>query len=647
MRALIASGLVAAAVVGTIALVPASSWVFKNQLDILFRFDPDNNPPYSDVFEVFAPKWLVNPDTYTGSSDSEQLAHALLQGDSNRLKALQSFAASHPGDSVAWTLVVRLAATRGNRTPDSPPDAGLASRKQDDEAMATGIEASRKGETLEPNNAYFPIMRAAFEMDENRLDEMRAALKDAAAKSGFNNHVRDEGRILSKALANAKGYRGELLRIAMESSIMLPDLSHIGSMARYINRHGSLSEKRDVIEAAYLQAKGDQTAIGFLVAYKELRYILREPLPLKVRSEPIPTDSEFLTMASRFDDRLKAAKVAPPVPGTLAVYQTVSRLCAAMQKYIPRQPAIFATQQDSDGNAELSIYYQTVAPYFGLLCLLAAAALGYLASVFARVKSDQLIGLMPYLLPIPAWIISALIFRACLGCDPLPVFGAAIGATQLSLGFLRFEKRVATNLTALIAAVGVVGFATSSLVLNSLAVAVVFLTILIAAASWLLNAEQRVTTAKLCGALIAVGSILLVKVDSSAALGGLMYLIASGLLWKNKEGQTPKYLTAVSMILFLLMAAAVGVVTTWQIFSYRLLDGYEIGGMAIIIVAALFTGRPIDAVKKSACISLFLFSGLYLASVGWELRGNHELSMGKHTFLNEADNIRALAGVRP
>jgi len=650
MRALAISIGIALAVLITIALAPVSSWVFKNQLDVVTRSDRnDHGAAGGGTIEQFTPKWIADPNTFSGSDSAEQLTHALLLSYPERDSELMKYAASHPSDPLGWAIVVRMTCMAGTRDPDYPrtPDKELDTRI--DKGLVEGFNSTERGEAVEPNNAYFPLMRAAFAKEQNRPEEVVKALRDAASKSKFDPHVTDEALVMNRALEAARGYRGELLSYGMAASVLLPDLSHCKSLARFLNRHGSMAEKRDLIQTDYLVAKGEQTSVGMLVGSSELRFAIRNPVALKAKYSRQLTDTEWTDLASNFDDKLKAAHVAPPVPGTLTIFQTFNRLQAASKKYIGSIPALFPTTVETDSNAdatEIRIGLQTAVPYFALLALIGSGLFAAAGWGFSFIQSETVRRMAPHFVFIPAWLITIWSMHDCGDCSSISIAGLMMGIAQISLAFMRIGDRGAKVMTSCLAALALGLGLLPTLVVSPWYLAALVPCVLAASASWLLSQNQRDKTAAYTGAILALTSMALFKIDSSASLGGLAYFIVTALLLKTKTGETPRVVTVISVIIFLIVCGVIGVFTGWTTLGGSSQMTYPVAIVSGLLLATIFLGKDARTIRLASCICLCTYSALYMVAVGWQIRGNHEMSLSKINLIYEADNIRSLAGIR-
>jgi hypothetical protein len=656
MKAIGLSCLVALAVIATVALVPASSWVFKNQADLFLRLSPAHPGPIQDMPTAFMPTWLTKPDTYAGSDPSQQLAHALFLPDYEANDALERYTEAHPNDPLGYALLVRRTCLMGFKVPDSTKKQDANMARRDAENLNRGLAASLKGEILEPNNAYFPFMRAVFDVELNRVDDLSSALGAAAAKHTYDSHVRDESITLEKALEAVKGYRGELIRIGMEATVLLPDMAHMKSLARYLNRHGTLAQKRDLIQTDYTIAQGEVTLVGLAVASSELKIVLREPIQVDAPAGTKLTDSEWQNLAAGFDAKLKASHIAPPTRGTLETYNSLARLTVASQKYIYNlSPHLYPEAVTNDTNEvgpdnswALRVFFQSATPYAALASIVLSALFGLASCVIGGFPSETFRRMAPHLACLPAWLISIWIVSPwqcsyCDGCDGLAIAGLLFAMVQMCLAFTYLPRRPAWILIIVTSVIGItaVGFLSQALVNVPLAAGI--FCVGLATIPWWSQPEKRPKFTTGLGLLYAIGSIVMFRTDSSGVLGGIAFLGLSALLWKRNTGDSPKTLSILAVLLFVLITGIAGAAITWKVLYGYPLSGYGMACPFGVIVALMFAGRPSCYPRIATCVGVLLFSAIYVGTAGWEVRGNREMSASMPNFLTEGDTVRALA----
>ena len=88
------------------------------------------------------------------------------------------------------------------------------------------------GERLDPDNAYFPLMRAVGLYDARRDAEAIAAIHRAGQKTRYEDYANSEFGVVDKFFTLAHGRRGAIARTSMAASILFPQYSQIRAVAR-------------------------------------------------------------------------------------------------------------------------------------------------------------------------------------------------------------------------------------------------------------------------------------------------------------------------------------------------------------------------------------------------------------------------------
>ena len=649
MKAIVICTLIALSIVSTIALMPVSSWVFRNQVDLLARRNPNPQGGEDDMSSTM-PNWLMDPKTYAGSDQAEQFARALFTPYPSRVEALERFAKEHPQDPVGWAVLVRMICVAGGSTPDWPRNKAAESKKVDGN-FEVGYQACLRGESLEPKNAYFPLMRAAFDVSLDKLDDMPLALKAAAAKSEFDHHFREETALLEQAIKSAKGYRGELIQTGIVASTEFPDFAHMKSMARYLNRKGTLSEKRDLIQAEYTSCRGEDVAIGLLVAFANVRLTLEDPIPIPAPSrdgsthtvnERKTSEEEWQRLATEFDAKLLATHLVPPVPSTLEIYQTLHRLAQSSERYFKSISP--GTSESTTANTAVRLaFIEAFVPCVALVALVFSVLFARIGWLFTRIRSETFRAMAPHLICLPIWFAAVLLTSPC-DCSEFPMAGLLFGIAQLVLAFLRLDKRPAMILTGAIALILPVIVYKTSLVLSGLAWATVAFCLFVAILPWLVSVDNRNRISMLAGAALVAAS-LAIK-DGPVNVAGIAFAIALGLAWINKSDKAASLTPWVTLIVFFVMIVGASALFTIDQIR-RATPATDLAGIAILAtcLGALFTPKVAQATRTATCIGLTLFSLVYLVSVGAQIRANHVASLSGTNILDEAREIRKIAGM--
>lgn len=642
MKAFIVCLSASIAILLMVALMPASGWVFKNSLDMLRGNDLVDYG--NDVAYRFAPRWLTDPSTYTGKDAPEELMRALLLHDRPRIDGLHEYATAHPNDPLAWAVAARMACMYNGPAPDEPNKLDPSDWSAAKSAFATGLEESIKGEHVEPDNAYFPLLRAVFDMYLGHLDDMQQALHAAAYKPHYNNHAIDQGLAMEQAELSAKGYRGEIIKTFADASILFPDLSRMKQLAKFLNRRGSLQEKRDMVQISALMGNDGSTIIEMLVACADLRIIVSPPRPLNSNWHPM-SDEEYRRRVAAFQDQLAKNGVPPTVPSVPEISNILDRLSKASKQYVDSMPSIYE-EFGSDEQSFKVAFLETIAPTMFLVAFAISAFSAIGAWLFSLIESETFRRMLPHLLCLPMWWLVVLFETD----SPIVNAGLFLGLIQLFLAFLYLKKTPAFVLT-LVGVLGVLGLilrSTAATWMTLPEAGLLVCAILIAAFPWFSPVERRSQIAPYAGALLVVVSFFAGFADGgmAAPLGGFVYVLARLFLWQKESGEPRKWtLVAVSVLLPILVVAA-ACFYIWRLGPNNGLWAPVLGALLIMLPgAAFFTGKPVSLVRVVASVSFVTVSALYLVATGLEVRANHQASLSTMNLLHEAANVRKLAGV--
>ena len=640
MKTTVISFLIAFAIIVTLSLMPTSSWVIKNQFDLLTETRGIDGMR-SDVFEAYIAHWVTDPKTYQGDNSDEKFAHALFSPAAGRMPLLLQYAESHPDRKFGWAMIVRMTGMMGFRDPDSTRKRSPEDERKVTKNLETGREACLHGERLDPQNAYFPLMHASFAMQLNQRSEMSAALRTAAGCSNYSSFVSEEADTLEKAQLSAKGYRGVLMRRAIDAAIMLPDFSHMKAVARYVNGHGTLQERRDLIQTAQRMIQPSKIAIELIEAAAIVKYAIRPPMPTTTQSNPKVTDTEWLRLASKFDDALKSGGVAPPRPGTLEIFQTLNRLSAAASEYFKELPP-YLEQNFPDRNAQLWQVVLMTAPMVLLLAVVICLPLAAIGYGLTHIQSDIVMRMLPHFMFLPGWALT-LINRGCDGCTQnLPITGLLVAVVHIQLSLLRLEKKASIIATSLVATGFLIAFMFSNLVLNSQSYVAAGLMVCLTSLPWLLDTPKRAKVAIVAGAGLAVASLVLP--DFSAVPGAVLYAVALGAMAKNKAGGAAKFSEWITVLFFLLVCLLAGCFLAWKAL---VVDSSILPGCLVALLGTVvFVGKQTQIPRRACSLALIGFSLLLTLFVGLQIRSDRQSSMEKNGFPNEVTEIRKLAGLK-
>ncbi len=229
---------------------PATRWLIRLQLvsqivpshvdhAALDRRVAEGSPQDFQIQYVHA---LTTPAP--ASSASENSAIRLLSSltpDSQCIERLRGLEARFPNEPTLYAHVLRYA-TRGQvhlrrREQD---ELSLISQKHNEtvkdallsEHLASFDRDAAQGERLDPNNAYFPLMRAAGLFEAGRDADAIAAIRRAGQATRYEDYVGEEFYSLDRFRALAYGESGALARVSVAAAILFPHYAELRAMCR-------------------------------------------------------------------------------------------------------------------------------------------------------------------------------------------------------------------------------------------------------------------------------------------------------------------------------------------------------------------------------------------------------------------------------
>ncbi len=373
------SQLVGFAVVGFIAglvALPNTRWVVPTQVEVLsggWRLERQSTlyignangkgaeTPHKIPLHV-EPKDVLR-SLGTPRSTDERLV-ALLQTDRNwgddpsaywaRFDAL-FLVCQRLGTAPAWAQFVRLASM-----PAMVPLTGDPPRQTDDRVKVRTqlVEACVAGERLEPDNAFFPLVRSVALRGLGRMKEAVEALEAATHKPHYRAYEEVEPAMVEAALA-ARHPRSQLLRSWLTANVMLPHLTAIRMALRGLYADGSPTVRVAACRVGALMMREGNTLLDPYVGHVIVSDALR---PYR----PYPEEARAL----RIDASEATAKAS-----TLAAETHAGDLVGIARDYALLAPAMH-TERYTPGQHQLNALY-TAYPLMGACALVALLALPF------------------------------------------------------------------------------------------------------------------------------------------------------------------------------------------------------------------------------------------------------------------------------
>ncbi|MGO8671817.1 MAG: hypothetical protein ACLQVD_10680 [Capsulimonadaceae bacterium] len=191
-------------------------------------------------------QWRPAKDMPPGSAISRTAWAAAVDSPacytSGRCTHLRALVAASPTDAAAYATLVRLE-SGDNHT--GPPDTALLAQIDADAAA---------GEQSEPENAFFPTMRAAGLFEQHRDVDAAEALDRAASEHLWNEHIAEvtdsQLALADRGLGGASG----IIHTELVASVLFPQYRHIRQMVQAaVDRAIALEQQHDTGDAIRLR----------------------------------------------------------------------------------------------------------------------------------------------------------------------------------------------------------------------------------------------------------------------------------------------------------------------------------------------------------------------------------------------------------
>lgn len=160
-----------------------------------------------------------------------------------------------------------------------------------------------RGEQLDPDNAYFPFMRAAGLYAVGRDKEALAAIHRAAGRTRWNDYLEDEAAGAYRLSAEAYIDHSALLRTVQVSAMLYPHFAQLraaGRMTTYLaiqaekagDWEKGLAIRQDLMRAAAVLRAESHPIIGALVGTAIQNIAISYPGGVQMVSNPTLTDEQ-------------------------------------------------------------------------------------------------------------------------------------------------------------------------------------------------------------------------------------------------------------------------------------------------------------------------------------------------------------------
>ena len=304
-----------------LSLLPATGWLVRAQLLSQFLPQGDGAAAEQRVADT-------HPNDYP-----IQLARVLTAAPDRggpltsdvKVQRLRELAARFPNEPSVYAHSLRYAAQgqvklkriEENELSASPFNAASYPAAQPaPEALAAFDSDAAAGERLDPNNAYFPLMRAAGLFAAHRDSEAIAAIHRAGQKTRFDDYTSDEFLAMDRLSKLAHGQNGAVARLTTAATMLFPHFMLLRGTARL-----------GTVSAIHAELNGHAEE-GFEIR----RDIMRTGALMRVQGHSLICSLVGIAMAAIPSARPGGAP-AEKAAGNLSAVQQSERAAARQEKY--------------------------------------------------------------------------------------------------------------------------------------------------------------------------------------------------------------------------------------------------------------------------------------------------------------------------
>ncbi|MBI5707711.1 MAG: hypothetical protein HZC36_12075 [Armatimonadetes bacterium] len=275
-----------------VALAPMSSWSFRNDLD-LAKSGLTGGPAFSVLAESpwnsSASMPMMDPDEIHPSGQKEQFVQALGYAEwgynpgpnapewgailTKRLEPLDAYCTKNPKDVMALAQLLRLAFQPAislpyrDTDPEPKPKKVLPERER---VTKYALELAKRGEALEPDNAYWTISRGALSEALSDHSDSLSCLDRASQMKRYEEYVLEAASATRETIERRWGYRGEGVRVLLAAGMLFPQVANHRNWMRITCKPSSdpkadASRRLQVYKVGYLITREAQTLIGQLI----------------------------------------------------------------------------------------------------------------------------------------------------------------------------------------------------------------------------------------------------------------------------------------------------------------------------------------------------------------------------------------------
>jgi hypothetical protein len=600
----------ALAVLLVIWVAPQSRWSPKNHFDVFAgRWKPGFYGP-----EV-QPVYLLDSENYTSQDFETRLLRAISKSTHEEIFPL---ADERPNDPSLQAHALRLGSVWARVHPPTTPALSPDMARTRAQVTEDVIRIASRGEKIEPENGFFPLIKAVALWSKGEKTAARAALQEAVNCSRFDEHLLDEADLRIRVLERHHGYRGELVRMFELASVLLPHYAVINTLGEAINKEGTLQDRRNWLTVARKLADETSVGIGILVAVK-MAYHAVTPKEAVAR-QGIWRREDALASARRFDAQLRSGGVTSDD----SAVEIIERLLALRD-----QASEFVFQEGPFRSVRYVLFTSSI-----LAALLIGIPAALLVAGMHRRVSESMRPILLHLAAAAAWLL-ILVFATSSGESLLP----NVALLHLVLAFFygrRSTALVAVSISFLLSLVPAYDGIMSDRFLDLLPTVA-----LVALGAFVMKAsdQYRSLWAGRMGLMLSLAGLLVSIIIPYAIVPAVIY--ALGYWWNRSRKPGPArerpVLAAVTVTILALLAGAFFILTvtrahdsvTFSLVTFLL-------AVVILGIVALNVAPTLNSVG----IAAFGISILYMGGVALELMENSSMRLANAGFVQEAEAIR-------
>ncbi|MCH7903627.1 MAG: hypothetical protein IH944_03565 [Armatimonadetes bacterium] len=208
--------------------------------------------------------WSIGPHRVTGEDADAELARILLVRDVKKRHDLLT-------DFVDSTAPRADALAHWSRFSFSlSPQYGHADRIKDLDFAEVVIPYAQLGASLEPNNAYWPLVEAANWALADDLEAVAKALHRAKNCTTYNDYALDEAELIIEQLRKADRLLTKTEELVVYSSIVLPHYALFKNVAVWLPED-AITARGDIAITSVTMSRNADTAILHLVSLSIVR----------------------------------------------------------------------------------------------------------------------------------------------------------------------------------------------------------------------------------------------------------------------------------------------------------------------------------------------------------------------------------------